>query len=150
VEYRWPGNVRELRNAIERAAILAEGKELTAEDLPEEFSARAAKPAEPDAVDGTDLNVPFSNDFRADRKEFERRYIARTLDEADGNVTRAASVLGMHRQSLQPHKLRELGLARLLHQRSLRPAGLRPHLTDNRGAELPQPLCGLCTFAFFA
>jgi len=34
VEYRWPGNVRELRNAIERAAILAEGKELTAEDLP--------------------------------------------------------------------------------------------------------------------
>jgi DNA-binding NtrC family response regulator len=111
VEYRWPGNVRELRNAIERAAILAEGSELTADDLPEEFSARAAKQPDFDGATGAELNVPFSNDFRSDRKEFERRYIARTLDEADGNVTRAATVLGMHRQSLQ-HKLRELGLAR--------------------------------------
>jgi DNA-binding protein Fis len=33
------------------------------------------------------------------------------LEESNGNVTRAATILGMHRQSLQ-HKLRELGLAR--------------------------------------
>jgi DNA-binding NtrC family response regulator len=45
------------------------------------------------------------------RREFERRYIAKCLEESGGNVTRAASVLGMHRQSLQ-HKLRELGLGR--------------------------------------
>jgi DNA-binding NtrC family response regulator len=58
-----------------------------------------------------DLAVPFTTDFREDRREFERRYIARCLEETGGNVTRAAAILGMHRQSLQ-HKLRELGLAR--------------------------------------
>ena len=57
------------------------------------------------------LVVPYTSDFRDDRREFERRYIARCLEESGGNVTRAASVLGMHRQSLQ-HKLRELGLGR--------------------------------------
>src|SRR5437016_3810533 len=58
-----------------------------------------------------DLSVPYTSDFRDDRREFERRYIARCLEESGGNVTRAASILGMHRQSLQ-HKLRELGLGR--------------------------------------
>ncbi|MEO6393260.1 MAG: sigma-54 dependent transcriptional regulator, partial [Pyrinomonadaceae bacterium] len=113
IEFAWPGNVRELRNAIERAAILAEGPELTADDLPEEFSGVTASAKTELSIDGDagGLEVPFTNDFRADRKEFERRYIARTLDESDGNVTRAAGILGMHRQSLQ-HKLRELGLAR--------------------------------------
>ena len=113
MEYPWPGNVRELRNAIERSAILAEGTELTGDDLPDEIAATASTPKNASTEPGsdTDLNVPYTDDFRADRKEFERRYIARCLDEAGGNVTRAAAVLGMHRQSLQ-HKLRELVLAR--------------------------------------
>ncbi|HKS28383.1 MAG TPA: sigma-54 dependent transcriptional regulator [Pyrinomonadaceae bacterium] len=112
IEYNWPGNVRELRNTIERAIILAEGEELTAHDLPEEITAqgRARKQGEA-SVDEDALSVPFTADFREDRREFERRYIARCLEETGGNVTRAASILGMHRQSLQ-HKLRELGLAR--------------------------------------
>jgi len=114
VEYQWPGNVRELRNTVERALILAEGGEVTASDLPSEVASagkvqREAAPASPE--EGNTLAVPFTADFREDRREFERRYIARCLEEAGGNVTRAATVLGMHRQSLQ-HKLRELGLAR--------------------------------------
>ena len=48
---------------------------------------------------------------REDRREFERRYISRCLEHTQGNVTRAAEILGMHRQSLQ-HKLRQLGLGR--------------------------------------
>jgi DNA-binding NtrC family response regulator len=114
VEYDWPGNVRELRNTIERAVILAEGNELTARDLPDEIIPRPVKAdnrAQDEAGEGDALNVPFTADFRTDRREFERRYIARCLEESGGNVTRAASILGMHRQSLQ-HKLRELGLAR--------------------------------------
>lgn len=112
IEYDWKGNVRELRNAIERTAILAEGDELTSKDLPDEIvkSLKSSK-ADSTSVADTNLLTPFTNDFREDRKEFERRYISRCLDESDGNVTRAASILGMHRQSLQ-HKLRELGLAR--------------------------------------
>ncbi|HEV2763572.1 MAG TPA: sigma-54 dependent transcriptional regulator, partial [Pyrinomonadaceae bacterium] len=130
VEYRWPGNVRELRNTVERAVILAEGDELAARDLPapldtgatpEPTQRTANETAEttaagtqevPGGVDGGgQLSTPFTLDFREDRREFERRYIARCLEESGGNVTRAASILGMHRQSLQ-HKLRELGLAR--------------------------------------
>ncbi|HEX8499208.1 MAG TPA: sigma-54 dependent transcriptional regulator [Pyrinomonadaceae bacterium] len=117
VEYHWPGNVRELRNAVERSMILAEGDEVTARDLPDEIGAggkasakEAGAPAAAAPEPGA-LAVPFTSDFREDRREFERRYIARCLEETGGNVTRAAAILGMHRQSLQ-HKLRELGLAR--------------------------------------
>ncbi|HWS54224.1 MAG TPA: sigma-54 dependent transcriptional regulator [Pyrinomonadaceae bacterium] len=113
VEYEWPGNVRELRNAVERALILAEGDEVAAKDLPA-LGVEAPRPAKAAAAKGDAgdaLAVPFTSDFREDRREFERRYITRCLEEAGGNVTRAAAVLGMHRQSLQ-HKLRELGLGR--------------------------------------
>jgi len=110
MEYDWPGNVRELRNAIERAAIMSEGAELNALDLCEGPAERTPIAAVEVASNGS-LLVPYTSDFRDDRREFERRYIARCLEESGGNVTRAASVLGMHRQSLQ-HKLRELGLGR--------------------------------------
>src|SRR6476659_9796015 len=112
VDYDWPGNVRELKNTIDRAAIMAEGEELRAEDLPEEIILgvqRSKGVAEPATGDG--LSVPFTADFREDRREFERRYISRCLEHTQGNVTRAAEILGMHRQSLQ-HKLRQLGLGR--------------------------------------
>ncbi|MDT7780384.1 MAG: hypothetical protein QOC99_2896 [Acidobacteriota bacterium] len=113
VEHQWPGNVRELRNAVERSMILAEGAEVTAKDLPEETgaSAKPSKETTAPVFEAGALAVPFTSDFREDRREFERRYIARCLEETSGNVTRAAGILGMHRQSLQ-HKLRELGLAR--------------------------------------
>ncbi len=110
MEYDWPGNVRELKNAIERAAIMSEGDELSVSDLEHEPAARASVPPISLPANG-DLSVPYTSDFRDDRREFERRYIARCLEESGGNVTRAASILGMHRQSLQ-HKLRELGLGR--------------------------------------
>src|SRR5262249_56517301 len=44
VAYDWPGNVRELRNAIERSAVLADGRSLRPEDLPEEI--RSAQPSQ--------------------------------------------------------------------------------------------------------
>jgi len=105
VEYKWPGNVRELRNAIERGAIMSEGEELTALDLGDEPAQSIGASSVVEIPPGDGLVVPYTSDFRDDRREFERRYIARCLEEAGGNVTRAASVLGMHRQSLQ-HKLR--------------------------------------------
>src|SRR5687768_10292391 len=111
LDYPWPGNVRELKNTIERAAIMAEGEELRSEDLPDEIvpGVEKSKAIETPAEGG--LSVPFTAEFREDRKEFERRYISRCLEHTGGNVTRAAEILGMHRQSLQ-HKLRQLGLGR--------------------------------------
>jgi DNA-binding NtrC family response regulator len=112
VDYDWPGNVRELKNTIDRAAIMAEGEELRSEDLPEEImpGIHRAKDKE-EQTSGDGLSVPFTADFREDRREFERRYISRCLEHTQGNVTKAAEILGMHRQSLQ-HKLRQLGLGR--------------------------------------
>jgi DNA-binding NtrC family response regulator len=93
---------------------MAEGDKLTDRDLPEEIkgvaSSNSSSPLAEQENDGA-LAIPFTADFRSDRREFERRYIARCLEDSGGNVTRAAGILGMHRQSLQ-HKLRELGLAR--------------------------------------
>ena len=110
IDYDWPGNVRELKNTIERAAIMAEGEEITAEALPDEIIPSIQKSRAVESDDGA-LRVPFTAEFREDRKEFERRYISRCLEHTHGNVTRAAEILGMHRQSLQ-HKLRQLGLGR--------------------------------------
>src|SRR5207253_6123466 len=90
--------------------IMSEGDELDALDLDDNSKPGTSMPAIEAAANGS-LLVPYTSDFRDDRREFERRYIARCLEESGGNVTRAAAVLGMHRQSLQ-HKLRELGLGR--------------------------------------
>ena len=121
VAYDWPGNVRELRNVIERSAVLADGPEMEVRDLPEEVRARRVEVVRTggnsDSVSDTRnegdsaLNVPFLNDFREARREFERAYIERCLVETGGNVTKAAEKIGMHRQSLQ-QKLKDLGLAR--------------------------------------
>ena len=113
LEYSWPGNVRELKNTIDRAVIMAEGDEVSARDLPDEVTAGITRSGivEDETDDGDGLRVPFTADFREDRREFERRYITRCLEHTQGNVTRAAEILDMHRQSLQ-HKLRQLGLGR--------------------------------------
>ena len=113
VEYNWPGNVRELKNTIDRAVIMAEGDEVMPKDLPDEITAGISKSSMAEGADSEldGLRVPFTADFREDRREFERRYITRCLEHTQGNVTRAAEILDMHRQSLQ-HKLRQLGLGR--------------------------------------
>jgi DNA-binding NtrC family response regulator len=121
VAYDWPGNVRELRNAIERSAVLADGKTLRADDLPEEIretqptaksgeSFQRSSPA-PATGETDHLAIPYLDDFREARREFERVYIERVLNDTGGNVTRAAERVGMHRQSLQ-QKLKDLGLTR--------------------------------------
>lgn len=112
IEYSWPGNVRELKNTIDRAVIMTDGDEVTARDLPDEITASLVKRSiDKDETEEDGLKVPFTADFREDRREFERRYISRCLEHTHGNVTRAAEILAMHRQSLQ-HKLRQLGLGR--------------------------------------
>jgi DNA-binding NtrC family response regulator len=113
LEYNWPGNVRELKNTIDRAVIMAEGDEVSARDLPDEITAGLVASAITEDEEGESgaVRVPFTADFREDRREFERRYITRCLEHTQGNVTRAAEILAMHRQSLQ-HKLRQLGLGR--------------------------------------
>jgi DNA-binding NtrC family response regulator len=104
VTHSWRGNVRELRNAIERAAVLAAGPEITATDF--------ALDGEP-VVAGSDPlvlpGVPFRDAKRHTVESFERAYLVKALRDHGGNVSRTAEAIGMVRQSLQ-QKIRELDL----------------------------------------
>ena len=78
--------------------------------LPEEILSRKSRAR---VEDGSASGITVSEhlDFKTAKREFEKRYIEKSLEQADGNVTRAAMRLGMHRQSLQ-HKIKELGLSK--------------------------------------
>jgi two-component system NtrC family response regulator len=82
--YGWPGNVRELKNRVKRAAIMAEGKHITPEDL--ELSDAAG-------------NEKFF-DLRVVRDEAERQAIHRALGHAGGKVSVAADLLGISRPTM--------------------------------------------------
>ncbi len=78
----WPGNVRELENVIKRAAIIVDGSTISAEDL---GLAEAAAEA---------LNL------REIREEAERNAVLRAVGRVNGNLTRAAEMLGVSRPTL--------------------------------------------------
>ncbi|MDP3872687.1 MAG: PEP-CTERM-box response regulator transcription factor [Pseudomonadota bacterium] len=82
--HKWPGNVRELENCIKRATIMADGSQITAADL-------GLKPA--------DQEDAFFN-LRQIREEAERRAVVSVLARVDGNMVKAAEVLGVSRPTL--------------------------------------------------
>ena len=101
--YRWPGNVRELRNVIERVVIMAPGDEISDRDLAFLSSdSLAEKPIE-------DAPAPAVPLYTA-RDQFEREYIMKELAHQQGNISRAAEVLGVERSNLY-RKMRAFGIA---------------------------------------
>jgi DNA-binding NtrC family response regulator len=110
LEYDWPGNIRQLKNFIERAVVLTEDERITLAVLPKEILGKPLKSKDSEAsLDSIVVNL--GDDFREARKEFERKYIEKCLERSSGNITRAAALLGIHRQSLQ-QKIKELGLTK--------------------------------------
>jgi transcriptional regulator with GAF, ATPase, and Fis domain len=108
--YPWPGNVRELQNAIERAAILANGSEIDAAAL----QLPSPKPAPEELPDGM-LEEQFLWDGPLDEvsqravAHVERFKIQNALRESKWNKTRAAEMLGVSYKTLLS-KIRALGL----------------------------------------
>ena len=97
MQYSWPGNVRELENAIERAVVLGSTGLILPEDLPE-------------AVLESDLSTgaPIAQYHEA-VKEVKKQVIANAVEQAGGNYTEAAKILGVHPNYL--HRLiRNMGL----------------------------------------
>lgn len=92
LRYDWPGNVRELMAAIEHACIVCDGSRILPCHLPQEVvdHEREAAPA---AAEST-------RRYQAPDPGEEKAAILKALDEADGNRTRAAQLLGMGRTTL--------------------------------------------------
>jgi two-component system nitrogen regulation response regulator GlnG len=118
VRREWPGNVRELANAVLRAAVMARGRTLVAEDfaLSEDGALADAQPAGPleDAVRRRLAELlerhPDTRDLHEDViRAVERPLIAEVLDRTGGNQVRAAEILGINRNTLRK-KISELGI----------------------------------------
>ncbi|MYN09183.1 PEP-CTERM-box response regulator transcription factor [Pseudoduganella aquatica] len=83
--YTWPGNVREMENCIKRAVIMAEGSQIALEDL-------GLPEVEAQAVENIDL--------RQARDAAEYKVMIKALARVDGNILRAAELLGVSRPTL--------------------------------------------------
>ncbi|MBW8862248.1 MAG: sigma-54-dependent Fis family transcriptional regulator [Acidobacteria bacterium] len=88
--YGWPGNVRELRNAVERAMLLVEGDELTADQFPV-ATAGPGRLTEGVALPATGIDL----------EQLERSLVVQALDRSGWNQTRAAPMLGLNRDQLR-------------------------------------------------
>jgi len=84
LRYPWPGNVRELENAIERAVVLGSTELILPEDLPDSILEETAAAGEPVTAlhDGI--------------REAKKKLIEQAIEQADGNYTEAAGLLGVH------------------------------------------------------
>ena len=100
--YPWPGNVRELKNVIQRAVLMAKGKELTPDLLP--LRIQAANTAESYAGDE---RFPIHAGMTLDA--VEKRFIQMTLVLTKGNKKETAHQLGISRRALYD-KLKKHGL----------------------------------------
>jgi len=91
LSYRWPGNVRELRNVIERAVVLNTKSVIELSDL----TLAPVLGGSSDQVAMSGLSSP-----EISLAELEKRHIDRVLQYTDGNKSRAASILGIERSTL--------------------------------------------------
>ena len=84
-QYSWPGNVRELQHAIERGVIMCEGTSLGPDDFILSSGVRSSGGLELDSYNLEDI---------------EKTIIEKVLKTNQGNVTQAATQLGLTRTSL--------------------------------------------------
>jgi two-component system nitrogen regulation response regulator NtrX len=99
MEYRWPGNIRELKNLMERLVILSPQARIEARHL----GLGAGRKS------GFERPAESYGSLQEFREAAERDFILKKLDEAQGNVSRAAELLGLERSNLY-RKMRALGI----------------------------------------
>src|SRR5579863_5856109 len=97
--HHWPGNVRELRNLIERIVILHPQSRIDARHIPLQLARKSP----------SDRAAGRYGSLQDVREAAEREYILKKLEEASGNVSRAAELLGLERSNLY-RKMKALGI----------------------------------------
>jgi len=101
MDHDWPGNVRELKNFTERLVIMTPGMTITGKDVPQlEKELHGEIPEE---------LAKMADSYRAAKVEFEKSFIARKLQEFDGNISRTAEAIGLERSNLH-RKIKAYGL----------------------------------------
>jgi two-component system, NtrC family, nitrogen regulation response regulator NtrX len=95
--YSWPGNVRELRNTVERVVIMNSKIKVSVSDLP---------PVGGEEPPAASFRFPS---FKEATDAYHREFIQRKLAEAEGNVSRAAELMGVDRSHLY-RRMRALGI----------------------------------------
>jgi len=105
--YSWPGNVRELRNVVERAVLLAESDTLEPSDFESLHTLPNLRaPAAPVAGATGGIQLPEGG---LDLDDVEKRFIELALERTNGNQTRAAALLGLHRDQIR-YRMEKYGL----------------------------------------
>jgi len=89
INYDWPGNVRELQNALERAVVMGNSRQLRPEDLPMFCS-----------VESTMNDIPLGMTLQEAVDEFKKKFILLNLKNSSGNQSKAAKVMGIQRTYL--------------------------------------------------
>lgn len=96
-QFNFPGNIRELENMIERAVALERGNSLT----PYAFPAELFNTHDLQKIDIPIIDQNFNAAKKAVLEAFEKKFLIRRLQETRGNVTEAARISGIERQSFQ-------------------------------------------------
>lgn len=100
LEHPWYGNIRELQHTVEKAVILSDSDELRGDMLQ-----LASTTSGPEPVAGNaEAEVPFHT-----LDEMERSMVKRAIDQCEGNLSQAAAMLGITRQTLY-NKMKRYGL----------------------------------------
>ena len=105
VNYEWSGNVRELENAIERAVIIASGRQIELDDLPQAISQKAFKidsraREERAIAAGEGRSIGIEIELPSAMDEVEEKIINATLDYTGGDKSSAARLLHIGRKTL--------------------------------------------------
>jgi DNA-binding NtrC family response regulator len=110
LDYHWPGNVREMSHLVERAVLLAENDQLLAEDLHIK-STNNATSIEP-SVNNDNIRVEQGNELPLmTLAEAEVAMVKLALDKSEGNVPKAAILLGLTKASMY-RRVEKYGLAK--------------------------------------
>lgn len=104
MEYSWPGNVRELEHAIESAISLYDGEIIREEHLPFQFKNFQRKINNNDNYDYGKIQ-PLNDAV----EKVEREIIISALEQTDYNITKAAKLISVPRQTLQ-YKIKKLNI----------------------------------------
>lgn len=100
LEHPWYGNIRELQHTVEKAVILSDSDELRGDMLQLTSTTSGPEPVAGNA----EAEVPFHT-----LDEMERSMVKRAIDQCEGNLSQAAAMLGITRQTLY-NKMKRYGL----------------------------------------